>query len=283
MDRVNPLRGNISASYSARLESELQIIKDAIKKILRNPRSDLRLVKAPSPRKPISDMFVYVLESEDPELIDLYLNKKNPGLTDKIISDSKVSITDKNKFAAVIRKMKNPEIRNNFPNVINFGKESADEIFRRGLKGPPAHDIEVIREAINMPDLNLTDALCLLISEYEEGQDDEDSLRIFKQEIILNPEFDPFIPCNNNNSNSILYTAIKFNDEETMDSLLENPRLQQGLINGMIHDLKRQTDRYPKQKELFKKLIKYIKTNKSKFSEIKLSREAFGLLMSGGK
>ena len=238
-------------------------------------------------------MFVYVLESEDPELIDLYLNKYNPGLTDKIIKDAKDIITDKKNYAAVIQKMKNPEIRNNFPNIINFNKKSADEIFHRRLNEPPAHDIGIVSEAINIPNSELTDALCLLISKHKEGQDDEDdeddedSLRILKQEIISNPEFDPLALCSTDyrtsNRYSVLYTAIKFNDEETMKSLLENPRLQQGLTNDMIHDLKRETERNPKQKDLFIKLVKYVKKNKTNFTQITLKNPVFTLLMSGGK
>ena len=309
MEVVNPLRNNITSGWRTRLEAELPIVKDAIKTLLRNPALDLTKIDLRYPRRAINEMFVYVIESEDPELIDLYLNKPNPGLTDKIIRDSKVSIRDMDKFAAVIEKMKNPEIRGNFPNVVNFDKENADEMFHRGLG---RQDIEVMRQALNMPDINLTKALCSMIDKYHEDNNDEDedededeeetkeeiipensrftgnSLRRLKDEIILDPAFDPFAICIDINLSrkSILFTAIVNGDEKTIDALLENPRLQQGLTNFMIADLKENAYRSDtaKNKALFRKIIDYItdKANKPKFESIKFSRE-FNNIFKGGK
>jgi len=144
-----------------------------------------------------------------------------------------------------------------------------------------------------MPDLNLHTALCLLISMYETGQDDEDSeeeetkeetiredsLKRFKDEIIAKPDFNPFVLCSNRNS--ILYTSIEFNDERTMYALLNNPRLKQGLNNTMLSAIKDKVYRVSDQKALFAKLITHLNKNKASFPSMNFKRVAFEVFRGG--
>jgi hypothetical protein len=312
MEVVNELR-DTTPDYRDRLESELQIVKDAIKTLLINPALDLTRINLPPPHRPLTEIFVYMLQSKDPELIDLYLNKRNPGLTDRVIRDAKKSIRDIDLFAAVIEKMKNHPLRStNFPNLVNFDKESADEIFSKGLKGPPTEDtedIEVMRQALNMPDINITKALCLMIKDYDNQYDSDDnndqdeeetkeedipenlrftgnSIRRLKEEIILDPEFDPLAMCTdeNNVNTTILYLAIDKDDKKTVDALLENPRLQEGLTNEILSDLKNRVYHSAKNKIEFKRIIDYMKKkpNKPKFPNVNFSPTAFSIF-TGGK
>jgi hypothetical protein len=221
-----------------------------------------------------------------------------------------MSITDMDKFAAVIEKMKNhPQRATNFPNLVNFDKESADEIFSKGLKGPPTEDIEVMRQALNMPDINITKALCSMIKDYnsqydsdDEDEEDEEetkeenipenlrftgnSIRRLKEEIILDPGFDPLAMCTdeNNVNTTILYLAIDKDDKKTVDALLENPRLQEGLTNEMLSDLKNRVYHSAKNKIEFKRIIDYMKKkpNKPKFPNVNFSPTAFSIF-TGGK
>ena len=294
-------RTNISNETRALWEKRDMFYKKYIKILLQKPGLNLSLSNpVAGGRNLIKDIFEYIIDIGDDEIIDLLLNKRIAGLTDPIIRASKTSVLNKDKFNEVIQKMKNhPQRATNFPNVVNFDSESADQMFYRGLLGQPAHDppiydINVIREALNMPDLNLHTALCLLISMYEKGQDDEDSeeeetkeehipedsLRTFKEEIIANPEFNPFVLCANRNS--ILYTSIEFNDERTMYALLNNPRLKQGLNNDMLGRIKDKVYRISEQKALFAKLITYLNKNKASFPSVNFSRAAFEIF-TGGK
>ena len=304
MQIVNPLRTTRNPEQRRRLEADLSIVKDAIKALLRNPALDLSLIRMAPPRRPINEIFVYIIKSEDDELIDLYLNKPNPGLTDKIIIDAKERITNMDKFNEVIQKMKNPQIRQNFPNVENFDKESVDAMFRRGLLGK---DNSVMRQALNMPGINLANALCLMINEYKEGDDDEedddeeetkeedipenarftgDSVRRLKEEIILDPEFDPFAMCTDINkvTKSILYTAILKDDTKTIDALLENPRLREGFTNFRLAELKENAFRSnnAENKALFADIIKYLKKNRKNFPNMNFSSTAFSIFTSAG-
>jgi hypothetical protein len=293
-------RTNISNETRALWEKRLMFYKKYIKILLQKPGLNLSMVsQLSSGRDQIQEIFTYMIDIGDDEIIDLILNKQITGLTDPIIRSSKTSVLNKAKFDEVIQKMKNhPQRATNFPNVVNFDSESADQMFYRGLLGQPAHnppiyDINVIREAINMPDLNLHTALCLLISMYETGQDDEDSeeeetkeetipedsLRRFKDEIIAKPEFNPFVLCSNRNS--ILYTSIEFNDERTMYALLNNPRLKQGLNNTMLSAIKDKVYRVSNQKALFAKLITYLNKNKASFPSMNFKRVAFEVFRGG--
>ena len=294
-------RTNISNETRALWERRLMFYKKYMKILIPKPGLNLSLSNpVAGGRNLTKDIFEYMIDSEDDEIIDLLLNKRIYGLTDPIIRASKTSVLNKDKFNEVIQKMKNhPQRATNFPNVVNFDSESADQMFYRGLLGQPAHnppiyDINVIREAINMPDLNLHTALCLLISMYETGQDDEDSeeeeetkeetiredsLRRFKDEIIAKPEFNPFVLCSN--GNSILYTSIEFNDERTMYALLNNPRLKQGLNNTMLSVIKDKVYRVSDQKALFAKLITYLNKNKASFPSMNFKRVAFEVFRGG--
>ena len=289
---------NINAKKIELWESRKRFLKKYIKILLTKPGLNLSMVSGlSSGRDQIQEIFTYMIDIGDDEIIDLILNKQIPGLNDNMIRALKTNVLNKDKLNEVIAKMKNPQIRQNFPNVVTFSTESANELFIRGVN---SKDNAVIREALNMPDLNLHTALCLLISKYKEGDDDgegssqdeetkeehipEDSLRTFKDEIIANPEFNPFILCDNNRT--MLFQAIESKDENTMYSLLNNPRLQQGLTNFMIADLKENAYRSDtaKNKALFRKIIDYItdNANKPKFESIKFSRE-FNNIFKGGK
>lgn len=282
-------------------ESRNRFFKKYIKILLTKPGLNLSMVsRLSSGRDQIQEIFTYMIDIGDDEIIDLILNKQIPGLNDNMIRALKTNVLNKDKLNEVIAKMKNPQIRQNFPNVVTFGTESADELFIRGVN---SKDNAVIRQALNMPDLNLHTALCLLISKYKEGDDDDgpgssqdeenkeehipqDSFRTFKEEIIANPEFNPFVMCSvsNNHTRTILFSAIAYKDEKTMYSLLNNPRLQQGLTNDMLGAIKHLVfQNRPEEQKLFAKVIAYLKQNNKKFTRINFKKAAFNDLFTGGK
>lgn len=157
--------------------------------------------------------------------------------------------------------------------ILNSAGEDIHSKFRIAVI---IEDEEMIDTIMGMSAFNPTIGLYKIL-----GENDTFSKSI-KKKLLADSSINP----NENIYGQTLFAhAIQKNDEDVVNDLFENPLLQAELTSDGLIQIKRSVYSDSKARGLLQKILTKMKKkeNKSKFPKINFKRDAFALLMSGGK